>query len=173
MNCPDLDVRHRPSGPRHQRHARQPLPAATAGTAKIGQRSASNPVSNVSWSLCDCAPARAERSRGAGHLTVRCRAEGCPSVWRKPRHDPETGSWGAGAVRRPGLTCQARARAARARRPVSSARDHRRRGRRRHRSRDGGCAAAHPRLAGRPRRSSRRGAVAVTHRAILPRPGQP
>ena len=54
-----------------------------------GQRSAPNHHSNVNWSPCDCEPARAERPRGPGHLTVRCRAGGSSSVWRKPRHEAD------------------------------------------------------------------------------------
>jgi hypothetical protein len=53
----------------------------------------------VGWSPCDCAPARAERTRGSGHLTVRCRSGGCTSVWYRPRHDAASGSWGAAAAR--------------------------------------------------------------------------
>ena len=51
----------------------------------------------VSWSPCGCAPARAGQPRGPGHLTVRCRAEGCRSVWYKPRHDQAGQKWRAGA----------------------------------------------------------------------------
>ena len=42
----------------------------------------------VSWLPCDCAPARALRSHGPGHQVVYCQAEGCRSVWYKPRHEP-------------------------------------------------------------------------------------
>jgi hypothetical protein len=44
----------------------------------------------VSWTPCDCDPAIADPSAGQGHLTVRCRAQGCPSLWRRPPHDPAT-----------------------------------------------------------------------------------
>jgi hypothetical protein len=56
----------------------------------------------VGWSPCDCERARVQRPKGPGHLTVRCRAEGCRSIWHQPRHDHASGTWGA-AVRRPGL----------------------------------------------------------------------
>jgi hypothetical protein len=38
----------------------------------------------VGWMPCDC-PAAA-REPGRGHLWVRCRAEGCASIWYKPPH---------------------------------------------------------------------------------------
>src|SRR5258707_3853810 len=66
----------------------------------------------VGWSPCDCAPARAERPRGPGHLTVLCRTEGCTSVWYKPRHDKASRTWGAGSGLS-GLTCRTRATPAR------------------------------------------------------------
>ena len=34
---------------------------------------------------CDCPNARANRV--LGHLWVRCRADGCTSIWYRPRHD--------------------------------------------------------------------------------------
>jgi hypothetical protein len=43
--------------------------------------------------------------RGSGHLTVTCRAEGCPSIWYRPRHDRESASQRGG--RPPRLTCRA------------------------------------------------------------------
>jgi hypothetical protein len=36
---------------------------------------------------CDCPNTVA--SNVLGHLWVRCRAEGCPSIWYRPRHQPE------------------------------------------------------------------------------------
>jgi len=42
----------------------------------------------VSWMPCDCGPARAERQRGPGHLTVSCQVPGCRSRWYRPDHDP-------------------------------------------------------------------------------------
>ncbi len=41
----------------------------------------------VSWMPCSCAPARAARSPGSGHLTVSCQHPGCTSRWYKPRHE--------------------------------------------------------------------------------------
>jgi hypothetical protein len=41
----------------------------------------------VSWMPCACGPAREAQAKGPGHLRVSCRAEGCPSVWYKPRHE--------------------------------------------------------------------------------------
>jgi hypothetical protein len=41
----------------------------------------------VSWLPCACGPAREAQAKGPGHLRVSCRAEGCPSVWYKPRHE--------------------------------------------------------------------------------------
>lgn len=35
---------------------------------------------------CDCPNTVA--SNVLGHLWVRCRAEGCPSIWYRPRHQP-------------------------------------------------------------------------------------
>jgi hypothetical protein len=45
----------------------------------------------VSWLPCSCSPARAERERGSGHLTVACQAPGCQSVWYQPRHEAAPG----------------------------------------------------------------------------------
>ena len=59
----------------------------------------------VAWSPCDCAPARAQQLKGPGHLTVRCRAEGCTSIWYKPRHDRASATWDD-VARRPGLRCR-------------------------------------------------------------------
>src|SRR5215469_11672528 len=39
----------------------------------------------VGWMPCDCPNARANRV--LGHLWVRCRAEGCSSIWYRPRHE--------------------------------------------------------------------------------------
>jgi hypothetical protein len=39
----------------------------------------------VGWMPCDCA--RALSSGLLGHLWVRCRAHGCPSIWYRPQHD--------------------------------------------------------------------------------------
>jgi hypothetical protein len=39
----------------------------------------------VSWSRCDCEPARAVRPHGAGHQTVRCQPPGCRARWFEPR----------------------------------------------------------------------------------------
>lgn len=41
----------------------------------------------VGWMPCDCPNTVA--SNVLGHLWVRCRAEGCPSIWYRPRHQPE------------------------------------------------------------------------------------
>jgi len=35
---------------------------------------------------CDCR--NAQVNNVLGHLWVRCRAEGCPSIWYRPRHQP-------------------------------------------------------------------------------------
>lgn len=40
----------------------------------------------VGWMPCDCPNARANGV--LGHLWVRCRAEGCASIWYRPRHQP-------------------------------------------------------------------------------------
>ena len=47
----------------------------------------------VAWRSCRCDPAvAAAGGRGSvGHVTVSCRAEGCKSIWYKPRHEPEGG----------------------------------------------------------------------------------
>lgn len=39
----------------------------------------------VGWMPCDCPAALAREV--LGHLWVRCRAEGCPSIWYRPRHE--------------------------------------------------------------------------------------
>jgi hypothetical protein len=44
----------------------------------------------VSWSPCQCRPAREAQPRGSGHLTVECRTPGCRSVWYQPEHDQAT-----------------------------------------------------------------------------------
>jgi hypothetical protein len=45
----------------------------------------------VGWMPCDCPSARAHGV--LGHLWVRCRTEGCPSIWYRPRHElPEAGA---------------------------------------------------------------------------------
>jgi hypothetical protein len=40
----------------------------------------------VGWMPCDCPNAAANNV--LGHLWVRCRADGCPSIWYRPRHEP-------------------------------------------------------------------------------------
>jgi hypothetical protein len=45
----------------------------------------------VAWRACDCPPAVAAHGavEGAGHQAVYCNAaEGCRSVWYRPRHEP-------------------------------------------------------------------------------------
>jgi hypothetical protein len=48
----------------------------------------------VSWTLCDCGPARAAQERAggpAGHMAVFCNAaRGCRSVWYRPRCERDT-----------------------------------------------------------------------------------
>lgn len=39
----------------------------------------------VGWMPCDCRGAQSNDV--LGHLWVRCRATGCPSIWYRPRHD--------------------------------------------------------------------------------------
>ncbi|HEY2075583.1 MAG TPA: hypothetical protein VGH53_04535 [Streptosporangiaceae bacterium] len=39
----------------------------------------------VGWQPCDCPEAKADN---LGHLYVRCRADGCPAIWYRPRHQP-------------------------------------------------------------------------------------
>ena len=60
----------------------------------------------VGWMPCDCPNARAHEV--LGHLWVRCRANGCPSIWYRPRHEPAT--TGAGSVSGPLADCTALAR---------------------------------------------------------------
>lgn len=40
----------------------------------------------VGWMPCDCPSVTA--GNVLGHLWVRCRADGCPSIWYRPRHQP-------------------------------------------------------------------------------------
>jgi len=40
----------------------------------------------VGWMPCDCPNAAANKV--LGHLWVRCRAVGCPSIWYRPWHEP-------------------------------------------------------------------------------------
>jgi len=40
----------------------------------------------VGWMPCDCRNAQANNV--LGHLWVRCRADGCRSIWYRPRHEP-------------------------------------------------------------------------------------
>lgn len=63
-----------------------PEAAVFPALARTGQRSASNPHSNVGWLACPCAG-------GDGHLEVRCVEPGCRERWCKPLHhgpDPVT-----------------------------------------------------------------------------------
>jgi hypothetical protein len=51
----------------------------------------------VSWMPCECAPALAARTRGAGHLVVSRQAQGCLAAWYSPRHEPTDSAQVAGA----------------------------------------------------------------------------
>jgi len=42
---------------------------------------------------CDCLGAKADN---LGHLYIRCRAGGCPSIWYRPRASARPGYAGAG-----------------------------------------------------------------------------
>jgi hypothetical protein len=58
------------------------LPGAVRGRARVGPG-----LITVSWPMCDCPPAVAERGEysGAGHLAVYCAASpGCRPVWYRP-----------------------------------------------------------------------------------------
>ena len=42
----------------------------------------------VGWMPCDCESALAGNQ--LGHLWVRCRTNGCPSIWYRPRHSKQS-----------------------------------------------------------------------------------